>query len=114
MPGVGCRLRTMSRTRRNSLLILVSGVLVAGLSLTALAAEEGGEDEGAGEATSTTVATGLDPAVPIVVEEEEIAPADWTYRYLIPTGLALAGVIVLVTSVKYFTDVVRRRYRIVE
>lgn len=91
------------------------GVLVAGFSLTVLAAEEGGEgDEGAGETTTTTIDSGLSPAVPTVVEEGEPAQADWTYRYLIPTGLALAGIIVVVTAVKYFTDVVRRRYRVVD
>ena len=104
----------MSRTRRNSLLALIVGVLIAGLSVTALAAEEGDEDEGAGEAPTTTVATGLEPAVPMEAEEAAAAEVDWTYRYLIPTGLALAAIIVLVTSVKYFTDVVRKRYRIVE
>ncbi len=33
---------------------------------------------------------------------------------MVPTALALAAVIVLVTAIKYFTDVVRKRYRIVE
>lgn len=105
----------MSRTARNSLLLLIVGVLVAGFSLTVLAAEEGGEaDEDEGAATTTTIDSGLSPAVPIVVEEGEAELADWTYRYLIPTGLALAGVIVVVTAVKYFTDVVRKRYRILD
>jgi hypothetical protein len=104
----------MSRTGRNSLLVLVIGVLVAGLSMMALAAEEG--DEGAADdGTTTTIAdTGLIPAVQMDDGGEAPAQADWTYRYLIPTGLALAAIIVLVTAVKYFTDVVRRRYRIIE
>jgi hypothetical protein len=33
---------------------------------------------------------------------------------MIPTTLALAAVIILLTSIRYFTDVVRKRYRIVE
>jgi hypothetical protein len=33
---------------------------------------------------------------------------------MIPTALVLAGVIVLITAIRYFTDVVRKRYRIVE
>jgi len=105
----------MSRTARNSLLVTIVGVLIAGFSLTVMAAEPSGEeDEGAGQATTTTIESGLSPAVPIVVEEVEPAQADWTYRYLIPTGLGLVGVIVVVTAIKYFTDVVRKRYRIVE
>jgi hypothetical protein len=105
----------MSRSGRNSLLLLIVAVLIAGFSVVALAAEEGGEDEGgATEGTSTTIESGLSPAVPI--ENEEAAPAevDWTYRYMIPTGLVIAAVIILLTAIKYFTDVVRKRYRIVE
>lgn len=105
----------MSRTRRNSLLVLIVGVLVTGLSLVALAAEEeGGEEEPVGGPTTTVEPSGLTPAVPMEGEQEAAAEVDWTYRYLIPTGLALAAIIVLVTSVKYFTDVVRKRYRMVE
>lgn len=103
----------MSRTGRNSLLVLVIGVLVAGLSMMALAAEE--DDGAADDGTTTTIAdTGLIPAVQMDGGDEAPAQADWTYRYLIPTGLALAAIIVLVTAVKYFTDVVRKRYRIIE
>jgi hypothetical protein len=105
----------MTRLGRNSFLLIVVGLLVAGFSLVATAAEEGGEDEGGGtDSTTTTINSGLSPAVPIV--EEEAAPelADWTYRYIVPTGLALAAIIVLVTAIKYFTDVVRKRYRIVD
>ena len=102
----------MSRTGRNSLLIFLVGLLVAAVSLAALGAEEG--DEGAADDTTTTVASGLTPAVEMGGSEQAPADVDWTYRYLIPTGLALAAIIVLVTAVKYFTDVVRKRYRIVE
>jgi hypothetical protein len=50
------------------------------------------------------------------VNGEEAAPpeTDWTYRYMIPTGLIIAVLIVLATAIKYFTDVVRKRYRIVD
>ena len=104
----------MSRTGRNSLLLLIVGVCIVTTSMAALAAEEGGEGEGGGEETTSTTESGLSPAVPL--EDEEAAPAevDWTYRYMIPTGLIIAAVIILVTSVKYFTDVVRRRYRILD
>jgi hypothetical protein len=104
----------MSRTGRNSLLLLIAGVLIVTTSLAALAAEEGGEGDGEGAETTSTTESGLSPAV--TLEDEAAAPAevDWTYRYMIPTGLVIAAVIILVTSVKYFTDVVRRRYRTVD
>jgi hypothetical protein len=106
----------MSRTLRNSAAFLLLFALVASLSLAALAASEGGEtEEGAtDEATTTTIESGLAPAVPVVTDEAEVPTADWTYRYMVPTGLALAAVIIVFTAVKYFTDVVRKRYRIVE
>jgi len=106
----------MTRLGRNTFLLLMIGLLVAGFSHLALAAEEAPTDEGGGtdEATTTTIDSGLSPAVPVVVEEAEPELADWTYRYIVPTGLALAAIIVLVTAIKYFTDVVRKRYRIVD
>ncbi|MGH3650176.1 MAG: hypothetical protein ACRDU9_05650 [Acidimicrobiia bacterium] len=105
----------MRRTGRNSLLLLVSAVLVASLSMSVMAAEEGGEEGGEGvESTTTTIQSGLTPAVPIEDPETAPATADWTYRYMIPTALVLAVLIIIVTAVKYFTDVVRKRYRIIE
>lgn len=104
----------MSRTGRNSLLILVIGVLIAGFSVTALAAEEGGEEGGAADTTTTTIDSGLSPAVSVNTEAPAEPQADWTYRYIVPTGLALAAIIVLFTAIKYFTDVVRKRYRIID
>lgn len=107
----------MSRTGRNSLLLVLIAALVASFSLSVLAASEGGEgaeEDGAGEATTTTVASGLSPAVDVAEEEAAATQADWTYRYIVPTALALVAAIVLFTAIKYFTDVVRKRYRIVE
>lgn len=88
--------------------------LVSGLSLTALGASEGGSEEEPPPASTTTIDSGLSPAVDVGTDAGDAEPVDWTYRYMIPTALALAGIIVVITSVKYFTDVVRRRYRIVE
>lgn len=104
----------MSRMRRNSLMILLAGILIAGSSLVAVAAEEGAEEDGAAETTTTTIDSGLEPAVSLDGESPVEPQSEWTYRYLIPTGLALAAIIILFTAVKYFTDVVRKRYRIVE
>lgn len=78
------------------------------------ASEEG--DEAPADSPSTTVApsSGLDPAVEVTDEEAIASDADWTYRYLVPTGLLLAVVVAVLTSIRYFTNVVRKRYRIVE
>jgi hypothetical protein len=66
-------------------------------------------------AESTTLpAEQIDPVVPVEPPVEAAATLDWTYRYLIPTGLVLAVVVILITSIRYFTNVVRRRYRIIE
>lgn len=104
----------MSRMGRNSVLVLMIGVLIAGLSVTAVAAEEGGEEDGAADSTTTTIDSGLSPAVSVDGDEPATAQPDWTYRYMVPTGLALAAIIVLFTAIKYFTDVVRKRYRTVD
>lgn len=104
----------MSRMRRNSLMVLLVGILIAGFSLVAVAAEEGGEEDGAADTTTTTIDSGLQPAVSMDGDPPVEPQSEWTYRYLVPTGLALAAIIVLFTAIKYFTDVVRKRYRIVE
>ena len=101
----------MSKPARKSLLVVVTALMVMSLAVPALAQSEG--DGGAGS-TTTTVSSGLTPAVEVSSDQTPPPQADWTYRYLIPTGLALAVIIVLLTAVKYFTDVVRKRYRTVE
>jgi len=106
----------MRKTGRNPVLLVLVALLITGLSTTALAASEGGEgEEGGGtEATTTTIDSGLAPAVDAAVDAGPPVEVDWTYRYMVPTGLALAAIVVLIVSIKYFTDVVRKRYRIVE
>jgi hypothetical protein len=104
----------MRRTGRKPVLLLIVLILIAGFSLTAVAAEEGGDEGGATDSTSTTINSGLSPAVPVNGEEAAPPETDWTYRYMIPTGLIIAVLIVLATAIKYFTDVVRKRYRIVD
>lgn len=111
---VGGRLIDMRRIGRNASLFALIALIVSSLSLSVMAAEEGGDDEGGAGSTTTTVATGLTPAVEINEAEGAPAQEDWTYRYMVPTAIALAVVIILVTAIKYFTDVVRKRYRIIE
>lgn len=104
----------MANSRRRVTEILLLVTLTWLFALSAQAQEE--------VTTTTTVAgsetivaeTGLEPAVPIEAEEETPATPDWTYRFLIPTALVLAVLIVLVTSIRYFSDVVRKRYRVIE
>lgn len=78
------------------------------LALPALAQEDGSTT------TSSAPAANLTPAVPIEPPVDTPAVLDWTYRFLIPTGLVLAAVVILITAIRYFTNVVRKRYRIVE
>ncbi len=105
----------MSRKGRIPALVILIAILIASFSLTVNAATEGeeGSDDGAA-ATTTTIDSGLTPAVDAATDEPPAVQADWTYRYMVPTGLALAAIVVLITAIKYFTDVVRKRYRIVD
>jgi hypothetical protein len=73
------------------------------------------------EATTTTQVSeapaptsDVEPAVPVTTNEATETPLDWTYRYMIPTGIVLAVLVVVVTTIQYFTSVVRKRYRIVK
>ena len=92
-------------SRVASVLALI-GLLLPLLALPA-SAGEGSDPSGA--------STGeIEPAVPITVPEETEAQLDWTYRYMIPTAIALGIVVIVLTSAQYFTQVVRKRYRIVK
>ena len=105
----------MKRTGHIGAVPLAIAALLVLLALPAFGAQH--EEEESGGVTATTEAesaTGLEPAVPAPEEAPPEVTPDWTYRYLIPTGLALAVIVILVTSIQYFTNVVRKRYRIVE
>ncbi|HIE21727.1 MAG TPA: hypothetical protein EYP73_03905 [Acidimicrobiia bacterium] len=101
----------MKVTARPAVLTVLAALIIVALGLPALGAED---EEGA--TTETTLASVSDPAPAVVVTPEvKVEPlADWTYRYLIPTSLVLGAVVILLTSIRYFTAVVRKRYRIVE
>ena len=103
-------MRARSLAQRAALIAVVFGLFV--LAIPARAQEE---DPSSTTTTSTTApAENLTPAVPIEPPDEPPASVDWTNRYLIPTGIVLAGLVVLLTSIRYFTNVVRKRYRIIE
>lgn len=105
----------MSSARR-SIAVLVSAIAVLFFALPAFSAEEAPVDT----VTETTVAeeqsgvVDVAPAVTVPPAAEDDATADWTYRYLIPTLLALAVVVVIATTIQYFMRVVRNRYKVVE
>jgi hypothetical protein len=102
----------MTLFRRTSILLALVGVMALSLSLTAFATS--GEDSGSDDGEETVVTTDIEPAVEVTTPPADAGTADWTYRYLVPTGIVLAVLVVLATTGQYFTNVVRKRYRIVE
>jgi hypothetical protein len=103
----------MKRFSRIATLLVLLGIQGVFLVTPALGTE--GEEQ-----TSTTVAeepaptSGIEPAVPMTTPEASETLPDWTYRYMIPTGIVLAVLVIVMTTIQYFTRVVRRRYRIVK
>jgi len=92
-------------------LAALAGLVVIAVGLPALGAEH---EEGATADTSVASVSDVEPAV-VVAPEAKVEPTpDWTYRYLIPASLVLGAVVILLTAIRYFSDVVRKRYRIVE
>ena len=56
------------------------------------------------------------PEPAVIITENEGIPEEpaWTYRYLIPTSIAIATIVVLGNIVQYFRKVVKKRYKVVE
>ena len=56
------------------------------------------------------------PVPAIVIEEppEEIEDVAWTYRFLIPTTVAIATLVILGNVIQYFRQVTRKRYKVIE
>ena len=98
---------SVARSLRHRTTLVFLAVAFFLLAVPALAQEDG-------STTTTAPAANLTPAVPIETPTDTAATLDWTYRFLIPTGLVLAGLVILITSIRYFTNVVRKRYRIIE
>jgi len=112
-------------TVRRLFLLIVIGACTAFLALPSLAVDEPQTTETTTTETTTTDTTGASeeegaganvppPAVTVPSTAAEEETADWTYRYLIPTLLALAVVVVIATTIQYFVRVVRNRYKVVE
>ena len=56
------------------------------------------------------------PVPAIVIEEppEQIEDVAWTYRFLIPTTVAIATLVILGNVIQYFRQVTRKRYKVIE
>ena len=56
------------------------------------------------------------PVPAIVIEEEVEAEEDsaWTYRFLIPTSVAIAVLVIIGNVIQYFRQVTRKRYKVIE
>ena len=55
--------------------------------------------------------------VPAIVIEEEVEvqeDAAWTYRFLIPTSVAIAVLVIIGNVIQYFRQVTRKRYKVIE
>jgi hypothetical protein len=97
----------MTKSHRRSLFLILIGFLIV-LAPAALAQEEAPADE------PGAVIDVPEPAVRVVPEAPiEVEPA-WTFRYLVPTSLVIALLVVVGSIVAYFVKVVRTRYRLVQ
>jgi hypothetical protein len=79
--------------------------------ITALADDHLQEDE----TQQGTMSENL-PVPAIVIEEppEQIEDVAWTYRFLIPTTVAIATLVILGNVIQYFRQVTRKRYKVIE
>lgn len=106
----------MPSVRRFIVLTLMIAALAAA-SLPAVGTEEPATDTTVTETTAAPQQSGAGnvvPAVSIPPESSDQSIDDWTYRFLIPTLLALAVIVVIATTIQYFMRVVRKRYKVVE
>jgi hypothetical protein len=102
----------MTKSARVALLAAMSVTLVLLLAIPGFATEDPAPEEDTSE--TTVVTTDIEPAVEVTSPPVDAAEADWTYRYMVPMGIAVAILVIIATSGRYFTNVVRKRYRIVE
>ena len=56
------------------------------------------------------------PIPAIVIEEEVEVQEDpqWTYKFLIPTSVAIATLVILGNIVQYFRQVTKKRYKVIK
>lgn len=107
-------------TRRITHYSLVTALLIVTiwmLAMPVLGADETTETTAPTETTAAEGGAGAntpEPAAPVTTVASPESTVDWTYRYLIPTGIVLAVLVVGVITVQYFLQVVRKRYRVNE
>ena len=97
---------TTSNTNETTTTASIEGGTTAATDTETTGAETGGTEV-------TEPAVTIEPAVTVDTTPAVVSGPDWTYRFFIPTLLALAVLVVIVTVIQYFTRVVRNRYRIV-
>ena len=99
---------------RRLVMSFVLGLLMLIVTPAALAQEETPEDTTAPvEETVPSVEVPV-PAVEIADEAPAEVEQAWTFRYLIPTSLVIALLVVVGSIVAYFLKVVRTRYRLIQ
>lgn len=99
---------SVMRSRLVSLALLASLTFAVAVPVTAT--EEAPQAETTAEVTSD-----YQPAVEVdLFEAEDAGTQPWTTRFLVPTTLLLAAIVIFLTVVQYFTKVVRARYKVVE
>tara|TARA_B100000614_G_scaffold66907_1_gene59269 strand:- start:180 stop:458 length:279 start_codon:yes stop_codon:yes gene_type:complete len=56
------------------------------------------------------------PVPAIIIQEEVEVPEDpqWTYKFLIPTSVAIATLVILGNIVQYFRQVTKKRYKVIK
>ncbi|MGH3649450.1 MAG: hypothetical protein ACRDU9_01975 [Acidimicrobiia bacterium] len=104
----------MKRFGRIATLLVLIGAFVAFAATFASATEETEDPVSTTLAEEPAPTSDVQPAVPVTTASTTDTLPDWTYRYMIPTGIVLAVLVIVVTAIQYFTRVVRRRYRIVK
>ena len=104
----------MNGMRRVATLTIVLGRSLILFAAPGLAQDEGEESVQISEEEPVQISSDSEPAVTVTIPPPPDSTLDWTYRYLLTTALALAVLVILITSIQYFTQVVRKRYRTVE
>ena len=87
--------------------LLLGVFLLMSPSVPLLADNHNGEDN--------TIPENL-PVPAIIIEEppEQIEDVAWTYKFLIPTTVAIATLVILGNVIQYFRQVTRKRYKVIE
>ena len=88
-------------------LVFLIALVIVGLNYPAYSATFDGQERNFNED---------DPVPAIVIEEEVEAEEDsaWTYRFLIPTSVAIAVLVIIGNVIQYFRQVTRKRYKVIE